>query len=131
MPNGEVAEVTGPDSAERPPLIHIHPYPPRTHYVCSCNRVFRTREAAEGHKRIFGADTSPCEGELREKDANAVLLNGLNYPSAFAIQTTVGHALEHDPKCSYVQADGALLCDCDAVVREWERLRHEFGPSAN
>lgn len=49
---------------------------------------------------------------------------GLDFPTAWAIQEKGG--LEHHPRCSSVPGWSAisgpgLLCDCGAVVREWER----------
>lgn len=27
-----------------------------------------------------------------------------------------------DPRCSYIQTEGGLLCDCGAIQTEWARL---------
>lgn len=50
----------------------------------------------------------------------------LDYPTAWAIQNEVGPTLDHDRFCSSVPgwdrlSGPALLCDCGAVEREWER----------
>lgn len=50
----------------------------------------------------------------------------LTFGAAWEIQRTVGPSLDHDPKCSSVPghhpfSGPALLCDCGAVEREWER----------
>jgi hypothetical protein len=55
-----------------------------------------------------------------------------DFPTAWAIQNDRGVHLDHDPRCSSVPgwhpASGpGLLCDCGAVVREWERLREIEG----
>ena len=43
----------------------------------------------------------------------------LDYPTAWRIaKEGVKHTTD---KCSYVQTDGALLCDCGAVRFEWDR----------
>ncbi len=45
----------------------------------------------------------------------------LDYPTAWEIQKA---GLTHtDRRCSAVQTNGAMLCDCGAVFIEWERLR--------
>lgn len=43
----------------------------------------------------------------------------LDFPTAWYL---AGQSLPHtSAACSYVQTSGALLCDCGAVEREWER----------
>lgn len=43
----------------------------------------------------------------------------LDYPTAWRIQREgVTHT---DDRCSAAQTDGVFLCDCGAVVTEWER----------
>lgn len=43
----------------------------------------------------------------------------LDFPTAWYL---ANEGLQHTSLyCSYVQTDGALLCDCGAVEREWER----------
>lgn len=45
----------------------------------------------------------------------------LDFPTAWKIQE---EGLAHfDERCSAVQTEGAFLCDCGAVVAEWERRR--------
>ena len=51
-----------------------------------------------------------------------------DFPTAWALQREIGETLTHDPKCSSVPGASALsgpmwLCDCGALVAEWER-RH-------
>lgn len=51
-----------------------------------------------------------------------------DFPTAWAIQRDRGETLEHHPRCSSVPgwdplSGPAFLCDCDAVVGEWKRLR--------
>ena len=53
-------------------------------------------------------------------DSNKVNRNVLDFPTAFAVQRNA--ELTHDPKCSNIQTDGALLCDCAAVEREYDRI---------
>lgn len=48
----------------------------------------------------------------------------LDFPTAWRILRE-SPDLEHHLRCSYEQTDGALLCDCGAVEREWERRRDE------
>jgi hypothetical protein len=60
--------------------------------------------------------------------ATDIRLDMLDYPSAWAIQRRGG--LEHHPRCSSVPGWDPIsgphfLCDCGAVVKEWESLRHE------
>jgi hypothetical protein len=43
----------------------------------------------------------------------------LDFPTAWRIaREGVAHT---DPRCSYVQTSGGLLCDCGAIEAEWER----------
>lgn len=50
-------------------------------------------------------------------------LDYIDYPTAWAIQKA---GLTHtDERCSAVQTSGALLCDCDALMTEWARLKVE------
>ena len=57
----------------------------------------------------------------------------LDYPTAWEIQNKGG--LTHLERCSSVPgwhslSGPALLCDCGAIEREWERLRiNHQGPS--
>jgi len=50
----------------------------------------------------------------------------MDYTAAWAIQKEVGPQLEHHSRCSSVPgwdpiSGPALLCDCGAVEREWQR----------
>lgn len=48
-----------------------------------------------------------------------------DYPTAWKICET---GIEHtDQRCSYVQTNGAIICDCGAVEHEWTRRRKEAG----
>src|SRR5690242_11251447 len=48
-----------------------------------------------------------------------------DFPTVWAIcRSGIGHA---DPRCSYVQTGGAILCDCEAVEAAWTRLRKDAG----
>lgn len=48
-------------------------------------------------------------------------LDFIDYPTGWAIQRA---GLEHvDSRCSAVQTEGALLCDCNALPLEWARLK--------
>lgn len=54
----------------------------------------------------------------------------LDYPCAWEIQRRVGPTLEHHPRCSSVPgwdpiSGPSFLCDCGAIVKEWERMRSE------
>lgn len=56
-----------------------------------------------------------------------------DYPTAWAIQQDRGPALAHHERCSSVPgwnpiSGPGLLCDCGAVVDEWNRLRAFLGP---
>jgi transcriptional regulator with XRE-family HTH domain len=43
----------------------------------------------------------------------------LDFPTGWRL---ANEGIEHpDPRCSYVQTDGALLCDCGAIQTEWRR----------
>lgn len=45
----------------------------------------------------------------------------IDFPTAFWLTEQEGY--EHASEtCSAVQTAGALLCDCDALQRTWERL---------
>ncbi len=46
----------------------------------------------------------------------------LDFPTAWSIQRA--YELEHDDRCSYIQA-ACFLCDCGAVRKKWEELRKE------
>lgn len=53
-----------------------------------------------------------------------------DYPTSWAIQRGRGAELQHHPRCSSVPgwdplSGPALLCDCGAVIGEWERIRKE------
>lgn len=55
-------------------------------------------------------------------------LDFIDYPTAWDIQRSVGATLDHHPRCSSVPgwdpiSGPGLLCDCGAVVAEWERRR--------
>lgn len=52
----------------------------------------------------------------------------LDFPAAWAIQKDRGPALPHDKECSSVPgwhplSGPGMLCDCGAVLTEWERLK--------
>lgn len=52
----------------------------------------------------------------------------LDFPTAWEIQNEVGPKLEHHPFCSSVPgwnklSGPALLCDCGAIRKEWERMK--------
>jgi hypothetical protein len=50
-----------------------------------------------------------------------IRLDMLDYPTAWEIQR---RGVEHtDPRCSAVQTDGGMLCDCGAVQAAWEKHR--------
>lgn len=53
-------------------------------------------------------------------DKNKINKRVLDFPTAFAIQRNA--KLTHDPECSFVQTNGALLCDCSAIEKEYARL---------
>lgn len=60
----------------------------------------------------------------------------LDYPTAWAIQKSVGADLCHHPRCSSVPgwspiSGPAFLCDCGAVVADWERRRATPTPAAS
>ena len=48
----------------------------------------------------------------------------MDFPQAWAYvrERAVKHGTdEHDPRCSFVTQNGALLCDCDVLWNEYER----------
>lgn len=49
----------------------------------------------------------------------------IDFPTAWALARS---GLPHWTElCSYVQTDGALLCDCDAIYVRWWELREQLG----
>lgn len=46
----------------------------------------------------------------------------IDYPTGWWLADIVDHA---DPRCSYAQTSGAVLCDCGAIEAEWVRRRTE------
>jgi len=68
-------------------------------------------------------------------DPNYIKVDGMNlalpfldYPTAWAIQRQ--SLLTHHPRCSSVKGWDPIsgphfLCDCGAVMREWERRRRK------
>lgn len=93
---------------------YLHPYPaaPSIPYCLYCGIGWRESESA-----------CPECGSIEHYvlDKNKVLKRFIDFPTGFAIARNAPH-LEHDPKCSEVTTDGAFLCDCNAIVREWERI---------
>ena len=56
-------------------------------------------------------------------------------PHVFVQELTVRAALDHAPRCSSIPgwhpiSGPALLCDCGAIVREWERRRAATAPTS-
>jgi hypothetical protein len=48
----------------------------------------------------------------------------MDYPTAWAfIREQHSDSAEHDPRCSWVQAQGGILCDCHVINAEYERRR--------
>lgn len=45
----------------------------------------------------------------------------LDFSIAWRIQQEAGASLEHDARCQARLTKQGLLCNCGAVVREWER----------
>jgi hypothetical protein len=48
----------------------------------------------------------------------------MDFPAAWAYvrERALTHGTdEHDPRCSFVQTNGALLCDCDVIWDEYVR----------
>lgn len=73
------------------------------------------------------ADTCRTDGAL------VVRTDTLDYPTAWAIQKDRGTRLDHHPRCSSVPgwdpiSGPGFLCDCGAIVREWERICGEHQP---
>jgi hypothetical protein len=47
-------------------------------------------------------------------------LDFIDYPTGWELQAELGtDSPPHDPECSAVASDGAMLCDCDAIVTLW------------
>ena len=54
-----------------------------------------------------------------QTDSGPVREDFLDFPTAWRI---TNEGVDHtSPRCSYVQTEGALLCDCGAIQTEWER----------
>lgn len=51
-------------------------------------------------------------------------LDFLDFPTAWWLAARVEHP---NPKCSYAQTGGGLLCDCGAIQAEWKRRRDAEG----
>lgn len=96
---------------------YLHPYPaePSIRFCLYCGSGWRNE----------GDTACPsCKSiEHYVLDKNKVNRKRLDFPTAFAIARNA--ELSHDPKCSEVQTDGALLCDCGAVQNEHNRLMKE------
>ena len=47
----------------------------------------------------------------------------IDFPTGFALQDAIGsdEAAHLHPKCSAVQTNGCVLCDCGAIAVEWAR----------
>jgi hypothetical protein len=45
----------------------------------------------------------------------------IDFPAGFLLQREIGVTIDAhlDPRCSAVQTDGALLCDCGAIAVQW------------
>lgn len=59
----------------------------------------------------------------------------LDYPCAWEIQRRIGTTLEHHPRCSSVPgwdpiSGPSFLCDCGAILKEWERMKAEHDETA-
>lgn len=55
----------------------------------------------------------------------------MDYPAAWAyIREHHPDPAEHHPHCSWVQADGGMLCDCDVIWDEYERRRAAAGETS-
>jgi hypothetical protein len=92
---------------------YLHPYPPKpsSKFCLYCGIAWVED----------GTGCRECGSiEHYVLDKNKVLRRFLDFPSAFAIARNA--ELTHDPKCSEAQTGGALLCDCDAVQREYDRI---------
>jgi hypothetical protein len=50
----------------------------------------------------------------------------IDFPTGWWLADQVEHT---DPRCSYVQASGGLLCDCGAIRAEWQRRRDDHDRS--
>jgi hypothetical protein len=46
----------------------------------------------------------------------------MDFPRAWEIAQAKPVA-EHDPRCSYAQTDGGMLCDCHVLTQHAEYLR--------
>lgn len=80
--------------------------------------------------------TAPTQRQRPEPDLHPAIVRAVkmcgfcDYPAAWAIQSTRG--LIHLPRCSSVPgwhplSGPGLLCDCGAVVSEFERIRGSEG----
>jgi hypothetical protein len=51
----------------------------------------------------------------------------MDFPSAWAFVREQHHdPKEHDPRCSWVQASGGILCDCHIINDEYERRKSKL-----
>lgn len=65
---------------------------------------------------------------LRDRNTPNWELDYLDFPTAWWIQEEPG--FDHlDPRCSAVQTNGVMLCDCGAVEAEWKRQRASLSPT--
>lgn len=45
----------------------------------------------------------------------------VDFPRAWQIAKSIPPS-QHDPRCSFAQTDGAVLCDCDVLMKHPETL---------
>ncbi len=54
----------------------------------------------------------------------------MDFPTAWAyIREQHPDPAEHDPRCSWVQAQGGVLCDCHIINDEYERRKAALTPT--
>jgi hypothetical protein len=85
---------------------------------------------AAGHTPVglLPSDTTPTPEEDALTKAFANEPHILDFKKAWAIQRARGNKLMHQPRCSSVPGWDKLsgptfLCDCGAIVAEWQKIR--------
>lgn len=62
-----------------------------------------------------------CSGGGPFPSSNRISLDILDFPTAWTIANKMKKHV--DANCSFVQTDGAVLCDCGMVEKTWELLK--------
>lgn len=65
-----------------------------------------------------------------ETEIDVTTYDFLDYPTGFAIQQQLGFR-HRSVKCSAYSTNGAFLCDCGAIILDWQQKRAALGLSAD